>query len=56
MKVDLLNTPKEDEKDEEEILECLNCEARYSISLSEDYLYQNACYCPFCGEYIVRSD
>ena len=58
MKDDLLNTPKEeDEKDEEEeIIECLNCEARYSISLGEDYLYQNACYCPFCGEYIVRSD
>jgi predicted RNA-binding Zn-ribbon protein involved in translation (DUF1610 family) len=56
MKDDLLNTPNENEKDEEELLECLNCEARYSISLGEDYLYQYSWYCPFCGEYIVRSD
>ena len=39
-----------------ELIECLNCEARYSVLLGEDFLNDTAHYCPFCGEYIVGEE
>ena len=42
-----------DEELTAEILECRGCEARYSIILGEDYLHEEARFCPFCGEYII---
>ena len=55
MKHDRLSDPLEEEEvEEEELIECRNCEARFSI-VGDDILYEDACYCPFCGEYMVRS-
>ena len=39
-----------------ELIECINCEARYSILLGEDYLHEEAHYCPFCGEYNIMEE
>ena len=39
-----------------ELLECNNCEARYSILLGEDFLHEDSHYCPFCGEYNMRDE
>ena len=52
--IDENSTP--DEELSVEILECRGCEARYSIILGEDYLHEEACFCPFCGEYIIKGD
>ena len=45
-----------EEEIDAELIECRECEARYSILLGEDYLHEDAHYCPFCGEYIVRDE
>ena len=37
-----------------EIIECDSCEAKYTILLSEDYLQEEARFCPFCSEYVMR--
>ena len=37
-----------------ELIECINCEARYSILLGDDFLIEEARFCPFCSEYIIR--
>lgn len=39
-----------------DLIECRNCEARYSILLGEDFLHENSRYCPFCGDYNTRDD
>jgi len=56
VKFDIEETDIPDEELFAEILECRGCEARYSIILGEDYLHEEACYCPFCGEYIITGD
>ena len=53
MKFDVDNAGILDEELVVEMLECRGCEARYSIILGEDYLHEEARYCPFCGEYII---
>ena len=52
MQHDILPDPIEEEE-EEELIECWNCEARYNI-VGVDFLYEDACYCPFCGEYRLK--
>jgi predicted methyltransferase MtxX (methanogen marker protein 4) len=53
VKFDVDNAGILDEELVVEMLECRGCEARYSIILGEDYLHEEARYCPFCGEYII---
>ena len=50
---DYISKPKEDPP-LSELMECLNCEARYNVLLDEDFLNDVARYCPFCGEYIIE--
>tara|TARA_Y100001951_G_C11213295_1_gene224265 strand:+ start:507 stop:677 length:171 start_codon:yes stop_codon:yes gene_type:complete len=45
---------EEDQEEVEELIECRNCEARFRI-VGDDILYEDICYCPFCGEYMMRS-
>ena len=45
-----------DNENDIDILECRGCEVRYSITLGADCLHEDARYCPFCGEYIIKED
>jgi rRNA maturation endonuclease Nob1 len=53
VKFDVEENGSPDEEIFVETLECRGCEACYSIILGEDYLHEEARYCPFCGEYII---
>lgn len=49
---DDLETPEEAPQTQE----CRQCEAVFTIALDENYLFEQARYCPYCGEYIVAED
>ena len=46
-------TPEESDEITYEF-ECSNYEALFSIVLNEEFLKEEVCYCPFCGEYQVE--
>jgi hypothetical protein len=52
------DTDNDEELDEQDTnvqaINCSECEAEYYIGLDEDFLFEKAIYCCFCGELLER--